>query len=269
MRYLIAVDLEGIHGVLGEPYKTLTDARDYGLAAENAAKEINAAVCALFDEGAELVAVWDNHGGGGNIDFSKVDGRVVKIDASKDEYRFDFAKEYGFDAIIFIGYHAMEGSMRGILAHSYSSVAIQYIELNGVRMGELGVDSLICGELGIKPIFLASDDVCIEEMRSIIPDIWAATTKLAEGRNRGTLLPEADVLASIYEGVRRSARGFAPSAALKLGDGAALEIRYTRAERAAEEFQTAARLGIPAEYGRDSHTLRFKISAANQITKLT
>ena len=269
MRYLIAVDLEGIHGVLGEPYKTLTDARDYGLAAENAAKEINAAVRALFDEGAVLVAVWDNHGGGGNIDFSKVDGRVVKIDASTDEYRFDFAKEYGFDAIIFIGYHAMEGSMRGILAHSYSSVAIQYIELNGIRMGELGVDSLICGELGIKPIFLASDDVCIEEMRGIFPKIEAAVTKIAKGRNDGELLPEDKVLADIYESVRRAVRGFSAGGVPTLSDGAGLEIRYTRAERAAEEFQTATRLGIPAEYGRDSHTLRFKISAANQITKLT
>ncbi len=269
MRYLIAVDLEGIHGVLGEPYKTLTDARDYGLAAENAAKEINAAVRALFDEGAELVAVWDNHGGGGNVDFSKVDPRVVCIDASADAYRFDFAAEYGFDAIIFIGYHAMEGSRRGILAHSYSSVAIQYIELNGERMGELGVDTLICRELGIKPVFLASDDACIEEMRNIIPDIEAATTKLAEGRNRGTLLPEEDVLTSIYEGVRRAARSFTPSDVRPLGENTALEIRYTRAEKAAERFQTAAQLGIPAEYGRDSHTLRFKIGAANQITKLT
>lgn len=255
--------------MLGEPYKTLTDARDYRTAAENAAKEINVAARALFDEGAELVAVWDNHGGGGNIDFASVDERVARIDPSADEYRFDFAKEQGFDAILFLGYHAMEGSTRGILAHSYSSVAIQYIELCGERMGELGVDSLICGALGIKPIFLASDDACIEEMRGIFPKIEATVTKIAKGRNDGELLPEDKVLADIYESVRRAARSFSAGGVPTLSDGAELEVRYTRAERAAERLASAAILGIPAEYAGDSHTLRFRISRANQITRLT
>ena len=72
MEYLIAVDLEGIGGVVGEPYKTLTESRDYKISTENAAREINSAVKALFDNGATKVAVWDNHGGKNNLDFSKI-----------------------------------------------------------------------------------------------------------------------------------------------------------------------------------------------------
>ena len=149
MRYLIAVDLEGIHGVLGEPYKTLNDTRDYRTAAENAAKEINAAARALLDEGAELVAVWDNHGGGGNIDFASVDEMVARIDPSADEYRFDFAKEQGFDAILVLGYHAMEGTLGGVLAHTMSSKTVQYYKLNGQHVGEVDIDAYIAAAKGI------------------------------------------------------------------------------------------------------------------------
>ena len=80
MEYLIAVDLEGIGGVVGLPNQTLNGSPDYEVAKENAVKEINAATKALFDGGATKVCVWDNHGGGGNLDFSKIDPRVEKID---------------------------------------------------------------------------------------------------------------------------------------------------------------------------------------------
>ena len=44
MEYLIAVDLEGVHGVVGEPYKGLTsDHEEYAKAVENATDEVNEA----------------------------------------------------------------------------------------------------------------------------------------------------------------------------------------------------------------------------------
>ena len=72
MEFIIACDLEGIHGVIGEAYKTLGESFDYQKAVEGAELEINTAAKALFDSGAEKVIVWDNHGGGGNVDFSSL-----------------------------------------------------------------------------------------------------------------------------------------------------------------------------------------------------
>ncbi len=268
MKYLIATDLEGIHGVFGDAYKTLTDSSDYGRAVEGAVLEINRAVSALFDEGAELVAVWDNHGAGKNIDFSKIDPRAVRIDTAGDVYRFDFAKCFGFDRIIFLGYHAREGTPKGILAHSYSSVGIQYIKLDGVAVGELGVDSLICADYGIAPAFIASDDVCVGEMKGIAPGIHTVITKIAEGRDSGTPRPEEQVLTEIYEGVRAAARDGSLAPISKMRAPIPLEIRYTRAERAAEKFALAEKLGIPVRYGDDTHILHFEINEANRIPKL-
>ncbi len=269
MEYLIAVDLEGIHGVLGEENKTLTAAADYAKACEGAALEINAVADALFTCGATKVAVWDNHGGGNNIDFELVDERCIKIVPDKEAYRYDFVKEHNFSAIIFLGYHAMEGTPRGILAHTFSSVGIQYVKLNGKPIGELFVDTYIAAYHGIVPIFMAGDDVCIAEMKTICPDIAATLTKVGERRNRGTLIDRESVLSSIRGTVGGAALEALPTYNHTFARGSQLEVRYTRAERADMIYDRESAKGeIPCFRGDDTHTLYFTIDRANQIPKL-
>ena len=141
MEVMIACDLEGIHGVVGEPYQTLTDSFDYGKAVEGAILEINMAAKALFDSGATKVIVWDNHGKGKNIDFAALDSRVIRADTKGDLRRGDFAQAHDIRGVVFLGYHAREGAPCGVLAHTYSSKTLQYVKLNGDTIGELYVDS--------------------------------------------------------------------------------------------------------------------------------
>lgn len=57
---MVAVDLEGIHDILGIPYEGLHSGIDeYAKAVKNAIKEVNAVAQGLFDGGAESVAVLD------------------------------------------------------------------------------------------------------------------------------------------------------------------------------------------------------------------
>ncbi len=266
--YLIAVDLEGIHGVLGEAYKNLTESVDYAVAIEGAYHEINAVVETLFACGVENVAVWDCHGKGANLDFSRIDARVERIDASKDAFRYDFVRSHQFAGMFFLGYHAMEGTRRAILAHSYNSSSIQYIRVNGQGVGELYVDSVICGGYGIAPLFVASDEQGVAEMRAMYPTIETVTTKYGEGRNRGTLRERAVVLDEIRAGVTAALAKEAP-VVLSFPRDADVEIRYTRAERAEAVYARICENGLaPVRYGADSHTLHFTVSEPNHITKL-
>ena len=80
MKYLIALDLEGVGGVVGVPYSGLKKESDgWYQARAQAVLEVNAVARALFDTGAELVALWDNHGGGGNLDYSLLDERIELV----------------------------------------------------------------------------------------------------------------------------------------------------------------------------------------------
>lgn len=267
MKYLIALDLEGVHGIVGREYEKLSRGLDtYDAACEAAALEVNACAAALCDEGAELVALWDNHGNGNNLDMAKVDERVVRVDFYSDDARMDFADGYDFDRIIFLGYHAKEGTPRAVLAHTFNSSDIQYVRLGGEDIGELAVDTYLAYLHGMTPMLIAADDVAIDEMKGICPDIQAVMTKWGEGRNRATLRKREDVLDEIYEATRRTARAELPPFEREFPQGSVLEVRYTRAERADEVYQKWADK-IPTEYGEDTHILRFVVNSPREIQK--
>ena len=267
MKYLITVDLEGIHGVLGEEYCALSEGPDYQDAIEGAILEINTVTRALFDCGAEKVAVWDCHGSGKNIDFSLLDERIVKV-CHDSRGRFGFAADHGFDAVIYLGYHAREGLAGGILAHTFSSKNIQYCKLNGVAIGELTVDAYATHDHGMASILHAGDDISCPEITELCPGIVTVITKYGKGRNKGVLRPREDVLAELYEATTRAVNGPMPRPVTPFPKDATVEIRYTRAERAEEMMTKAQCLGIPCQYGEDTHVLICRVNCAAQIPEL-
>ncbi|MBR0188888.1 MAG: M55 family metallopeptidase [Clostridia bacterium] len=253
--YLVAVDLEGIHGVVGEPYKKLTDSADYSDAVENATKEINAVVKGLFDGGAKLVAVWDNHGNGKNLDFSKIDNRVIRVENPPTEKyeRLSFAKQISFDGVLYIGYHAKEGTLNGVLAHSYNSELIQYYKVNGLSVGELEIDSWAAAEYGFSPLFCSSDDICISQAKAIEPKMKTVITKYGTGRNSARFRNEDDIIREMYENALACVDlKISPK---KLTFPAQLEVRYTKSENALKKFEKVIEYGQNVKFGEDLHIL--------------
>lgn len=267
MEYLISVDLEGIHNAVGVKYELFSDAPDFALSKQNAVKEVNAAIKALFDSGASKVAVWDNHAGGGNLDFSKIDPRATEIvGARENRRRMDFAEAHNFAAILYIGYHSREGTIGGVLAHTFNGLEIQYVKINGQAVGEMDIDSYIAADHGMAPIFASSDDKGIMQVKQISPNIVTVITKFGEGRHSAQFRDEQTVLDEIYEGVCRAVKTKAKKIHLKAP--AEVEIRYTRAVIAEDMLARAKEAGIPSRYGEDSHTIIYEISKANDIPYL-
>ena len=266
MEYLIATDLEGVGGVVGAPFdKLLPGHTDYDLAVKNATKEVNTAVKALYDSGATLVAVWDNHGGGGNLDFSLIDQRAVSVTDKGRRYRLDLAYEHNFTGIVYIGYHSREGSFGGVLAHTYNSSEIQYCKINGEPVGELEIDSYVAEAHGIVPMFLSSDEACVSQFKRFSPESVTVITKYGKSRNEAQLIDEDKVCQDIYDGVCLAVKKRNEIPTRKLAMPATVEIRYTRAERAAQLFDKAASAEIPVRYGEDTHTLIFEVSKPQEI----
>lgn len=267
MEFLIACDLEGIHGVVGDPFKTLTESPDYEKAIENAAKEINTAAKALFDSGATKVYLWDNHGGGNNVDVSKLDQKIICVSPKGDRYRYDFVKDKNIKGVVFLGYHAKEGTPMGVLAHTFSSVGIQYVKLNGEAIGELYTDTRICAYHGIKPLFHAGDDISVSEVKAICPFIETVTTKYGKGRNRAELRDQETVLAEIYNGVKKAVSTLNEPYGCDHPKDMHLEVRYTRAEKTEQILERAKLENVSATYGEDTHILHFEIDRVNLIPK--
>ncbi len=265
LKYLLAVDLEGAHGVVGEPYKGLSvNLPDYTKAVENITKEVNAAISALFDCGADEVIVWDNHGNRDNLDFTKIDGRAKKIKPESNGIkRLSFLFDGSYSAMLMIGYHAREGLLGGVLAHTYSSADIQYYKLGDKAVGETDIDEIIAASYGVPTVFLSSDNVCVNEFSSSRPNIATAVTKIGKGRNRAEFLPPEKVLSDIYNGVKRAAQK--PVRVRNYPFPCIIEVRFTRSERAAEICEKLRAENFAVQYGEDSHILTAVVNNADEL----
>ena len=261
MKYLIAVDLEGVHGTAGAPFhgemphRSLPrDSSYYTQAVELATKEVNVAVKALFDSGAKEVCVWDNHGGGGNLDFSKIDARARNLIPDRAQLRMEFLRDEHFDGVVFIGYHSKAGSINGVMSHTYNGWEIQYIKLDGKQLGEFDFDARIAGEFGVPAIFAASDDIAVKQFSECNPLTETVVTKYGKGRHEAEFREEETVLDEIYVGVKRSVSSGAKP--VKFRFPCVLEIRYTRLEIAAYHLETLSEKVSGLGYGEDGNVLK-------------
>lgn len=258
-QYLVNVDLEGIHGIVGEPYKTLTASFDYKDAAVNAVKEINTVVKALYDSGAEKVVVWDNHGGSKNLDYSTIDPRADIISANTERKfgRFWFSEGYNFSGLILLGYHAREGTLGGVLAHTFSSVGIQYYKLDGKPFGEIEYDSYIAGSYGFPTLLVCSDNVALAQIEEFLPDTAKVISKYGKDRNEATFIDEDAFLAELYN---KTLEAVDLTPALKnIEFPCVFEARYTRIEDGIKKYKKLTGLGMETEYGEDAHVVRTKL----------
>ena len=261
-RILIALDLEGVNNVVGEAYSGLyPGSAEWEIARRQAALEVNAAADALFAAGAERVALWDNHAGGGNVDPADLDTRVQLLMPDKALPRMYFGGE--FDCVCYFGYHAMEGTLGGVLAHTMNSKAVQHYKLNGKYIGEIDMDALIAASHGAASCFFAGGDIACSQAERAVPAIVTVVTKQEISRNKAVYRENEMLLEEIKE---RVAEAVSKSVALRtLEYPASFEKSFKRVEDAALYLERLVASGVKAAYpceeilGKDAHTVVSKI----------
>jgi D-amino peptidase len=197
MKFFILTDLEGVVGV-----DKFTQTRVKGVGEpkvpgmKQLAREVNACIAGIRDVVPEAeIDVWDGHGPGGLIPEDVIGGRYIR--GSEKPY-FNLQ---GFDAMLFVGQHAMAGTICAPLCHTYSSLNIQHYKLNGVFIGEFGARALLAGYQGVPTIYLSGDDKAASEARNFIPEIETTIVKLGTGLE-SAVHQDADVACAM---IRRDA----------------------------------------------------------------
>ena len=269
-RILIACDLEGVNNVVGEEYTGLYRGCDqWEKARRQAALEINAAAEALFELGAVSVDLWDNHGGGGNIEVLDLDSRVKLLEVDPGLDRMSFAE--GYDRIFYFGYHAMEGTLGGVLAHTMNSSAVQYYKLNGKYIGEIDMDAYIAASHGMPSCLFVGGDIACAQAARAVDGIVTVVTKRELSRNRAEFRDNAE----LFEDIRAAAKE-AYKKELKpvtLAFPAVMEKSFKRTEDAARYLERLAGLGIDADYaddvilGKDAHTVSSEINNMKEFLR--
>ena len=119
--------------------------------------EVNAAVRAAFDGGADTVIINDSHGSGYNIIFEDLEPRCEIIHGRNCSGPHWLPELDGsFDAMLLVGMHAMAGTENAILPHSMWDV-----NDGELYLGEGGMAAAIAGDLGVPKIFVSGDDAVL------------------------------------------------------------------------------------------------------------
>jgi len=185
MKIFISVDMEGIGGI-GTSAMTSTGGKDYETGRKLMTNEVNAVVSAILESGPATILVNDSHGDMQNLLHTQLDPRVEYIQSNIKPLGMVQGLDATFDGVIFIGYHAMAGTENGFLAHTGSSV-VKGLWLNGVEVGEGGLNTYFANALGV-PVILASGDRSFSEEIKKLTTTRTVITKEAIGASAAKLI---------------------------------------------------------------------------------
>jgi D-amino peptidase len=201
----VSVDMEGISGVNGND-QTSAGQPEYARARKLMAEDANAAIRGAFAGGATEVVVNDSHGSQRNLLPEDLDPRVRLISHSFKRHGMVEGLDESFDAVLFIGYHAKAEAPRGLFAHTGSGV-VRDLQVNGVSVGEGGMNAAMAAWHGVAVALVTGDDAAVEEVKAIAPGVRGVAVKRAINTRAVELLPLADARRQIEEGARQAVAG--------------------------------------------------------------
>src|SRR5260370_19881403 len=140
-------DAEGVAGVCRQDQ---TDPKDTELR-QLLTCEINAAVEGFLSGGATEVVVWDGHDGSQTLSALTIHPAAKLLMGAMGP---SMTMERGYAAVAFVGQHGRANSRGGVLAHSYSSLGIQKILMNGKPVGEIETRAALAGRDVVPGILL-------------------------------------------------------------------------------------------------------------------
>ena len=207
MRILIAADIEGISGVVHWDHVD-SKHKEYARFRKLMTGDVNAAIEGAFEGGAEEVIVADGHGNARNILVEELDPRARLNSGSPSPFAMVQGVDTGIDAAMFVGYHARVGSTHAILDHTWSSMCVANVWLNGEPAGEIGWNAAVCGHFGAPLIMISGDQTACAEARALMGDaLQTAVVKQARGRMAAECLPPELSRIKIREAAARAVRG--------------------------------------------------------------
>jgi len=255
MKIQIAADMEGITGVVHWD-QVSSNSPDYPRFQVLMTADVNAAVRAAFEGGAEDVIVTDGHANGRNILIEELDPRARLNSGSPSPLAMVEGIGNDVVGVVFVGYHARVGTPNAILEHTWSSRTVSNVWVNNLPYGEIGLNAAVCGHFGVPVIMITGDQSACTEAEQLLGPIEKAIVKRAQGRMAAECLHPEVAQGKIYSAaknaVSRLKAGHAPGPLL-VETPIRLAVEFTTSEMAdrASQLPGALRSARKIEYTAD------------------
>jgi len=175
--------------------------------------EVNAAVEGVVNAGATEIVVWDSHGPSNNCNnfiLEELRPEPWVIIGNKGLPSFYPTLDDSFDAGLYVGGHAMAGTVHATLPHTVTL-------LNEKQYGEVGMFAAMCGFYGVPMVFVSGDQATVEEVQQAVPDVEHVVTKIAFGPYAAKTRTPAKAREMICEGTERALGRISEIAPLAIG----------------------------------------------------
>jgi D-amino peptidase len=240
MKLLISADMEGISGIVNWDQVRPGHPEYLSRGRHLMTGDVNAAVNGAFEGGVDEVVVSDGHWDAGNILIEELDSRVRLNTGTPSPFAMlqSIDDQPAPDAVMLVGYHALAGTKKGVLDHTWSDVRIRGVWLNDVLVGEIGLNAALAAEYGAPVIALTGDQhACAEAQDLLGADLEIAVVKNATGRYAAQCLPLAESRERICEAAARAV------------------VRF-RAGRAARPYAVTPPVRLAVEFKESQHVDR-------------
>lgn len=203
MKVFISADIEGttLTTIWDECYPQTQSTS--ALAGIQHTAEIKAACEGAIAAGATEIVVRDAHNSGTHIDVAQLPSCVKVIRGwSGSPMGMVYGIDETFDAAIFVGYHSAAGRVGNPLCHTETGSTI-WTKINGMKSSEFQIFSWAAATCGVPTVFLAGDQMLIDDYKYMHPKLITAAVKDGFGGSTTCLHPEV-ACRNIREGVKEA-----------------------------------------------------------------
>jgi D-amino peptidase len=216
----LITDAEGVAGVCRQDQ---TDPKDQEMR-QLLTGEINATVDGLYAGGADDVIVWDGHDGSQTLSALTIHPRSKLIIG---DLGVSMTLERHYAAIGFVGQHAHANRKGGIMAHSYSSLGIQTMLMNGKPVGEIETRAALAGAYNVPVIFLSGDQAAADDLHAVVPEAELAVVKEGFSNYACQTLSAQSARELIHERARRGMQRIGEIKPYRIEGPVTIQIEYT------------------------------------------
>jgi D-amino peptidase len=224
MRVFVSIDLEGITGVALEE-QTDPEKPAYEDGRRWMREDLDAVLEGCAAAGADRVTVCDAHDLGSNL---RPDGlpEGVTLASGWGPHSMLQGIGPGFDAALFVGFHARAGTRAAVLEHTWTHTVFG-VSIGALEVGEFGLGALLAGHFGAPAVYLSGDDKAVAEAQALVPGLVGTIVKRGVSRTCAELCPPGEARARIRADVRRALAAPALPAPL-VWAGEPLRLTFTR-----------------------------------------
>lgn len=205
MKIYISADMEGVGGIV---HSDQTDSAhpEYQRGRKLMTAEVNAAIEGALKGGATEVLVNDSHGGMRNLLIEDLNPEAILLSGATKQFSMMAGIDRTFDAAFFTGYHARAGSSFANLDHTWDGPrVVQGIWLNGVEVGEYGLNAALAGYFNVPVVLITGDQTACAQAKELLgADLETVVVKEALGRASAKNLHPTKLHALIRDAATRA-----------------------------------------------------------------